>query len=64
MKLLETPCFDQALNQVWYGKLSLTNQQGSAKFVQIPSILTAGLIAPWIMSYRKDENESSNVCVK
>ncbi|CAF1116862.1 unnamed protein product, partial [Rotaria sordida] len=58
VKLLETACFDQTLNQVWFDKLSLSNQQTSAKLLQIPSILTFGLIAPWVINYRKENEES------
>jgi hypothetical protein len=60
-KLLETACFDQTLNQVWFDKLSLTNQQSAAKLAQIPSILTVGLLAPVLMSFRDGEN-AVNVC--
>ncbi|CAF3511447.1 unnamed protein product [Rotaria sp. Silwood1] len=60
VKLLETACFDQTLNQVWFDKLALSNQQTSAKLLQIPSIITFGLIAPWIITYRKENEESLN----
>ncbi|CAF3424141.1 unnamed protein product [Rotaria sp. Silwood1] len=56
-KLVKTACFDQALNQIWYNKLSLTNRQTTAKLLLIPSILTFGLIAPWFISYRKENEE-------
>ncbi|CAF3258135.1 unnamed protein product [Rotaria sp. Silwood2] len=60
VKLLETPCFDQTLNQVWFDKLALSNHKTSAKLLQIPSILTFGLIAPCIITYRKENEESLN----
>ncbi|CAF1480220.1 unnamed protein product, partial [Rotaria sordida] len=59
-KLVKTACFHETLNQVWYDKLSLTNSHISAKLLQILSILTFGLIAPWIISYRKENQESLN----
>ncbi|CAM4808551.1 unnamed protein product [Rotaria magnacalcarata] len=59
-KLLETHCFDHTLRQVWYDKLCLTNAQPSANFSQIPSIFTFGTIAPWIISYRKEIEDSLN----
>jgi len=58
-KLLETACFDQTLNQVWYNKLSITNQQGSAKPFQFLSILSFGLLAPRFIHYREIET----VCI-
>ncbi|CAF1016322.1 unnamed protein product [Adineta steineri] len=56
-KLLETACFDQTLAQVWYNKLSIKNQQMSAKLLQIPTILTLGLSAPLAITYRDVEIE-------
>lgn len=61
-KLLETSCFDQTLNLVWFDKLSLTNQQLTAKLAQIPCIGTAGLLAPAMLNYRNDEKDSPKVC--
>ncbi|CAF5062350.1 unnamed protein product, partial [Rotaria sp. Silwood1] len=54
----KTACFHQTLNQVWFDKLSLTNRQTSAKLLRIPSILTFGFIAPWVINCRKDNEES------
>ncbi|UJR29010.1 hypothetical protein I4U23_010228 [Adineta vaga] len=59
-KLLETACFDQALNHVWFDKLGLTNRQASARLSQIPSVLTLGLLAPYLITYRKEEKYSTN----
>ncbi|CAF3900565.1 unnamed protein product [Rotaria sp. Silwood2] len=59
-KLLETACFDQTLNQVWFDKLSLSDHQLKAKASRILAIMTFGLIAPWFVSYRKETDESSN----
>lgn len=60
-KLLETACFDQTLNQVWFDKLALTNRPPSAKLAQIPSILTLGLLAPRFIKYREVEIQQANV---
>lgn len=62
-KVLETACFDRTLNQVWFDKLSLTNQNGSAKLGQIPSIVSAGLLAPVLLNYRNEEQDSLKVCL-
>ncbi|CAF4511049.1 unnamed protein product [Rotaria sp. Silwood1] len=59
-ELLNTAYFDQTLNQVWFNKLSLTNSHTTAKLLQIPSILTIGFIAPMIISYREEDEESTN----
>ncbi|CAF5073595.1 unnamed protein product, partial [Rotaria sp. Silwood1] len=59
-KLVKTACFDQTLNQVWFNKLFLTNRHTTAKLLQIPSILTIGFIAPMIISYREEDEESTN----
>ncbi|CAF2408271.1 unnamed protein product [Rotaria sp. Silwood2] len=58
--VLKTACFDQTLNQVWYNKLCLTNRQTPKRLSQISSILTFGLVAPWIISYREENKESMN----
>ncbi len=58
-KLLETACFDQTLNQVWYNKLSITNHQTSAKPLQLLSVLSFGLLAPHLIQYREIET----VCI-
>ncbi|CAF2031429.1 unnamed protein product [Rotaria magnacalcarata] len=47
-KLLETACFDQTLNQVWFDKLSLSNHQLKVKVSRTLAIMTVGLIAPCI----------------
>ncbi|CAF3987348.1 unnamed protein product, partial [Rotaria sp. Silwood2] len=59
-KLLETACFDQTLNQVWFDKLSLSDHQLKAKASRILAIMTFGLIAPWFVSYRRETDESLN----
>ncbi|CAF1272549.1 unnamed protein product, partial [Rotaria sordida] len=59
-KLLQTACFDQTLNQVWFDKLSLTNLEASAKLAQIPSLITLGFIAPWVISYRNENEDMLN----
>ncbi|CAF1060452.1 unnamed protein product [Rotaria sordida] len=59
-KLIETACYDQTLNQIWFDKLSLSNHQLKAKVSQSLAIISFGLIAPWIVTYRKDTDESSN----
>ncbi|CAF0730867.1 unnamed protein product [Adineta steineri] len=59
-KLLETACFDQTLNHVWFDKLGLTNRQRSAKLSQIPSVISLGFLAPWLITYRKEEKYSIN----
>ncbi|CAF4183794.1 unnamed protein product, partial [Rotaria sordida] len=59
-KLIETACYDQTLNQIWFDKLSLSNHQLKAKVSQSFAIISFGLIAPWIVTYRKDTDESSN----
>ncbi|CAF0951970.1 unnamed protein product [Rotaria sp. Silwood1] len=59
-KLLETACFDQTLNQVWFDKLSLSNHELKEKVSRSLAILTFGLTAPWSVSYRIETDESSN----
>ncbi len=54
-KLVGTYCFDQTLNQVWYNKLSMQNNQASMRIPQFLSIISLGLLAPWIISYRDEE---------
>ncbi|CAF1149147.1 unnamed protein product [Rotaria sordida] len=54
-KLVGTHCFDQTVNQVWCNKLSITNQQTSAKPSLLFSILSFGLLAPiYMMLYHLD----------
>lgn len=60
-KLVETACFDQTLNQVWYNKLSLANEQTLGRLAHIPSIFTGGLLAPVFITYRNAEERSLNV---
>ncbi|UJR20641.1 hypothetical protein I4U23_023766 [Adineta vaga] len=45
-KLVETACFDQALTQVWYNKLSLTKRHKHNRLSQFLSLLTLGFLAP------------------
>ncbi|CAF4886108.1 unnamed protein product, partial [Rotaria sp. Silwood1] len=59
-KLVGTHCFDQAVNQVWCNKLSITNQQTSAKPSLLFSILSFGLLAPIFVNYRKDKTRTED----
>ncbi|CAF0952112.1 unnamed protein product, partial [Didymodactylos carnosus] len=53
-KFLETACFDQVLNRVWYDKLTLLNQSAlSSQLKLFGSIVTLGLTAPLFLEYRK-----------
>ena len=54
-KLLNTACFDQALNQVWYGKLSITNHRTMEKLVQLVTFVSLGFLAPFLIAYRAYE---------
>ncbi|CAF1014905.1 unnamed protein product [Adineta ricciae] len=56
-KLLNTACFDQTLNQVWYGKLSITNYRTSKKLVQLITLVSLGFLAPFLIAYRAHEPE-------
>ncbi|CAF0930453.1 unnamed protein product [Adineta steineri] len=55
IQLVGTACFDQTLNQVWYNKLSMTNNQTLIRLSQFLSIITFGLLAPWLIPYREKE---------
>ncbi|CAF1299340.1 unnamed protein product [Adineta steineri] len=56
IQLVGTACFDQTLTQVWYNKLSMTNNQTLTRPSQLLSITTFGLLAPWMIPYRENEN--------
>lgn len=60
-KVLETSCFEQALNQIWYNKLSLSNNQLKAKVSLILPLATLGFTAPWLVKYRDPKAESREV---
>jgi hypothetical protein len=60
-KLIGTPCFDQALNQAWYNKLSLANHAAINKPWQLVSVLSLGLLAPVLIEYRVADDEPSDV---
>ncbi|CAF1023099.1 unnamed protein product [Didymodactylos carnosus] len=49
---VNTDCFDQALRRIWYNKLDNSNQNYSAKPKILFCLLTLGLAAPWLISYR------------
>lgn len=62
VKLLQTACFHEALNEVWLDKLSATNSQLLKFGSRIFSLITLGFLAPVVMSYRDDNKESKSVC--
>ncbi|CAF0929325.1 unnamed protein product [Adineta steineri] len=61
IQLVGTACFDQTLTQVWYNKLSMTNNQTLTRPSQFLSIITFGLLAPWIISYREKETNTQDI---
>ncbi|CAF3454781.1 unnamed protein product [Rotaria sp. Silwood1] len=56
-KLVATSCFDQTLNQVWFNKLSIANHGIFEQSRQVLAILSVGLLAPLIISYREEDFE-------
>ncbi|CAF3880150.1 unnamed protein product [Rotaria sp. Silwood2] len=60
-KLVATSCFDQALSQVWFNKLSIANHRTYAKPLQCFAILSFGLLAPIIIRYREDDFETERI---
>ncbi|CAF1238406.1 unnamed protein product [Adineta steineri] len=61
IQLVGTACFDQTLTQVWYNKLSMTNNQTLTRPSHFLSIITLGLLAPWIIPYRENENSMQDI---
>ncbi|CAF1034271.1 unnamed protein product [Adineta steineri] len=61
IQLVGTACFDQTLTQVWYNKLSMTNNQTLTRPSQVVSITTFGLLAPWMIPYRENENSMQDI---
>ncbi|CAF1153400.1 unnamed protein product [Adineta steineri] len=61
IQLVGTACFDQTLTQVWYNKLSIKNNQTTTRPSQFLSIITFGLLAPWLISYRKKETSIQDI---
>jgi hypothetical protein len=43
------------LRQVWYNRLSLANHQKDTKVKQLISLVSGGLLAPWILPCREEE---------
>lgn len=60
-KVLQTACFDQALNLVWYGRLALSNSHFRTKPLLILSATCFGLLAPALMNYRTMTKQSTTV---
>ncbi|CAF1288501.1 unnamed protein product, partial [Didymodactylos carnosus] len=52
---INTNCFNQVLNRIWYNKLDNYNRQYSAKPNLCLAILTFGVTAPWLLNYRIKE---------
>ncbi|CAF4188401.1 unnamed protein product, partial [Adineta steineri] len=61
IQLVGTACFDQTLTQVWYNQLSMTNNQTLTRPAQFLSIITFGLLAPWIIPYREKETNTQDI---
>ncbi|CAF0985839.1 unnamed protein product [Adineta steineri] len=61
IQLVGTACFDQTLTQVWYNQLSMTNNQTLTRPAQFLSIITFGLLAPCIISYRENESNTQEI---
>ncbi|CAF0977303.1 unnamed protein product [Adineta steineri] len=61
IQLVGTACFDQTLTQVWYNQLSMTNNQTLTRPAQFLSIITFGLLAPCIISYREKETNTQDI---
>lgn len=54
------PCCDQLLNNIWYDKIE--PNQSSSQYLQILlSICTFGLLAPALVSFRKQQRTSKNL---
>ncbi|CAF1500445.1 unnamed protein product, partial [Rotaria sordida] len=58
--VLKTKCFDQALTEVWYDKLSIQDRELSTILCHILSVLSFGFCAPFLLKYRAVPNESKN----
>lgn len=62
-KLLETACFDQTLNQVWFNKLALITHRASAQWFRLLAVLTLGLLAPVFLTYRDVEPQPVRISI-
>ncbi|CAF1439974.1 unnamed protein product [Rotaria sp. Silwood1] len=60
-KLIGTASFDEALNQVWYDKLSMVKNQHSTKLLIFVAIVTFGFLAPLTINYQEAHVDSLNV---
>jgi hypothetical protein len=53
---INTDCFSQVLTRIWFNKLANMDESFFRSLKMITSLLTLGLLAPWLISYRLAEN--------
>ncbi len=58
---INSRCFDQVLNRQWHGTLDqTTNQELLSKISFTISIISFGLLAPFLLNYRNDYIDDTN----
>lgn len=54
-RAVNTDCFSQALNRIWFNKLAHLTLTPFNVVKMAASLLTFGLLAPWLIAYRLAE---------
>jgi hypothetical protein len=58
---INTDCFSQVLNRIWYKKLSTTDKSFFWNLKFTISFLTLGLLAPFVMLYCPAEDITNDI---